>query len=406
MQGHVRKKGARWYYSFEASTVEGKRKRIERSGGRTKKEAEQALRKAISEYENAGLLFEPTEVSVSDYMDYWFKEYVVLNCKYNTQLSYTNIIEKHIKPALGKYKLKSLSPTILQQLINEKHIHGFSRNYLKSMHGVLSGSLKLAVYPYNFIKDNPMQYVKLPKVEQSKSVINHKVISQENYSEMITRFPPGSSYFIPLTIAYHTGMRASEVCGLTWDHVDFENKRIRIDRITIKKEREWYLNTPKTNSSNRIIPIGESLISILKQHKKNQAENKLSYGSFYVRYFLDRDDRIYTLDHSVKLLPDPLLHFICTTESGSLVTTDTLKYCSRIINYELGIPFNFHSLRHTHATMLIENGAVMKDVQTRLGHSKITTTMDTYIHATEKMSTNTVDIFEEKIIKKAKLPTR
>ena len=67
MAGHVRKRGNKWYYSFEASSVDGKRKRIERVGGRTKKEAEAALRKALQEYENAGLHFEPSEISVADY---------------------------------------------------------------------------------------------------------------------------------------------------------------------------------------------------------------------------------------------------------------------------------------------------------------------------------------------------
>src|SRR5690554_3213150 len=113
MAGHVRKRGDKWYYSFEASSVGGKRKRIERVGGRTKKEAEAALRKALTEYENAGAHFEPSEMSVADYMDYWFKEYVMINCKYGTQQNYKRIIDLHIKPSLGYYKLKSLTPSIL-----------------------------------------------------------------------------------------------------------------------------------------------------------------------------------------------------------------------------------------------------------------------------------------------------
>ena len=88
-------------------------------------------------------------------------------------------------------------------------------------------------------------------------------------------------------------------------------------------------------------------------------------------------------------------NFVCTKESGELVTCDSLKYLSRIVNYELGINFNFHSLRHTHATMLLEGGANIKDIQQRLGHSKLSTTMDTYSHVTTKMKNDTVSILEK-----------
>ena len=108
------------------------------------------------------------------------------------------------------------------------------------------------------------------------------------------------------------------------------------------------------------------------------------------------NDRIYSVDGTKDYkTTDDQLQFVCTNESGNLITPDSIKYCSRVINYELMIQFNFHALRHTHATLLIENGANTKDVQKRLGHSRLATTMDTYTHATEKMSKNTVDIFEK-----------
>ena len=106
MTGSVRKRGDKWYYSFEAARVDGKR--IERVGGRTKKETEAALRKALEDYEN-GEQLQKTNISVSDYMDLWFDAYVLLNCRYNTQRSYRLIIDKHIKPSLGILKLTSLS---------------------------------------------------------------------------------------------------------------------------------------------------------------------------------------------------------------------------------------------------------------------------------------------------------
>ncbi|WP_027625759.1 tyrosine-type recombinase/integrase [Clostridium lundense] len=375
------KRGDNWYYYFNTGKVDGSYKKICRKGGKTKVEAEKALRKALEEFENTGNTKAASSISVSDYFDYWYKNYVLVNCKYNTQEAYKTVIENHIKPSLGNYKLNAVTPAMLQEFINKKYLNGFSRSSISNFYGVLSGSLKAAVYPYQFIKENPMQYVKLPKEDKIKEDNEDlKVISIEDFNKIIDRFPQGSSFYIPLQIAFYTGMRAAEVCGLTWECVDLDNKTLKVEKILIGKGKGIFeFGTPKTKSSNRTITIGNTLIEILKKHKIYQAENKLKYGQYYRA----------TTDN-----------FVCTKENGENVTTDTLKYLSRVVNYELGINFNFHSLRHTHATMLLEGGANIKDIQKRLGHSKLATTMDTYSHVTEKMKNDTVDIFESLVAKK------
>ena len=122
MKGGVRKRSGSWYYYFDLGVVEGKRKKIERkaTGATNKGEAEQILRRAITEYENAGSIFEPSEMTVQDFMQYWIDEYVMLNLKYNTQENYKSVIKNHINPAFGKYKLKSLKPDVLQKFFNDK----------------------------------------------------------------------------------------------------------------------------------------------------------------------------------------------------------------------------------------------------------------------------------------------
>lgn len=372
MQGGVRKRGSSWYYYFDLGIVDGKRKKVERKGGRTKKEAEVALRAAIKEFESCGSIIDESNISTAEYFDYWYKEYVLINCKYNTQINYRRIIDNHIKPILGVYKLKSLTPAVLQEFLNKKYRNGFTKNTLSGFFGVLSGALKMAVYPYQLIKENPMKYVTMPKYNELKQDKNDlKVITLDQFNLIIKRFPEGSSFYVPLQIAFSTGMRAAEVCGLTWDCVNLTEKTITIEKIIIKKEREWVFGTPKTKSSNRTILIGNTLVNILKRHKKHQIENKLKYGKHYT-------------DSS----------FVCTKENGQPIYTDSLKYLSRVVNYELKILFNFHSLRHTHATMLLESGANIKDIQQRLGHSKLATTMDTYSHVTNKLKQDSVDKFE------------
>ena len=91
-----RKKPANWEFRFEAAKVGGKRNSISKSGFSTKKEAEKAGAEALARYNNAGQAFEPSDISLSDYLDYWFQNYVIINCKPNTQNAYRNIIENHL----------------------------------------------------------------------------------------------------------------------------------------------------------------------------------------------------------------------------------------------------------------------------------------------------------------------
>lgn len=363
MDGHVRKRGDKWYYSFELAKVDGKRKRIERVGGRTKKEALSAMRRAMLEYERAGKLFNETTLSFSDYLDYWYKNYVLINLKYNTQTYYKRTIDKHIKPALGSYHLKALSPTVLQEFINKKYLSGYSKSSLSNFSGLLHKSIKMAVYPYKFIKENPMQYVKLPKMQNKKDKDDLKIITVKDFKRILDRFPRESNFFIPLQIAYNTGFRASEVCGLTWDCVDLKEKTLKVDKILISKPKGIHeFGTPKTPTSFREIKISDSLVKILKQQSKDQKENSLKYGQYYTAN-----------------------NHVCTKENGKPITTNSLKYLSRVVNHELLIDFNFHSLRHTHATMLLEAGVPIKVVQKRLGHADVTTTLNTYAHVTKEM---------------------
>lgn len=101
------------------------------------------------------------------------------------------------------------------------------------------------------------------------------------FNKMVDRFPFGSSFYIPLQIGFNTGMRASEVWGLTWDCIYLDEGKIKVEKIIIKKGMEWCFDTPKTSSSEREILIGKTLIDILKKYKKYHIENKLKYGKYY-----------------------------------------------------------------------------------------------------------------------------
>lgn len=401
---NVRKRGQKWQYQFEGAKIEGKRKQITKSGFKTKKEALEAGVKALAEYNNSGSHFEPTEMSVSDYFDYWYENYVVVNLKIHTQRTYKLCIENHIKPELGIYKLKSLTPAILQKFINTKFTNGFGKSHLKQLAGVLSGALKYAVYPGEFIKENPMQYTSLPKYEETNTS-STRYITQDEWNKILDRFPSSSCFYIPLIIGYFTGFRISETLGLTWNDIDLENKTISINKILYynDKSKSWYFGPTKTKTSDRTIKIGDTLINILKKHKKNQLENKLKYGGYYTCTYEGEEivnskkyRPLYSFPASLPVQNLKKLDMVCTRENGDIVTTNSFKYASKVIHYELGISnFCYHALRHLHATTLIENGAEIKDVQMRLGHSDIETTYNTYVHHTKQMENNSVEIFEK-----------
>ena len=379
MEGSVRKRGDKWYYAFEGAKVNGKRKRIERPGGYTKAEAQTALRKAIREYEN-GEQIDLSNISVSDYFDYWFKNYVERNLKYNTQQNYKNVIEKYIKPEIGKYKLKSIGPAKLQELV-DKLPDGFdnplAKHSVEIIVTVIKGAFKRAVYPWELLKSNPSVYIEMPKYDQQMKQTREdlKIITTDQYFMLLDRFPVASPFHLPLVISFHTGLRRGEVCGLQWSDISFTDKTLSVKRMMLNtKNGSFELGTPKTQSSYRTISLDDMLIDELKAAKKYQMENKMRYGKYY--------------------FDSP---FVCTKQNGEPVTPNSIKYFSSRVKKYLGFDFNFHSLRHTHATMLLEDGAKSKAVQERLGHSRISTTMDKYVHITKKMKKETVDLFAERM---------
>lgn len=373
MRGHVRKKGNRWYYSFDIAGENGKRRKIERAGGSTRKEAEKALRSAINEYETAGTLMSETNMSVSDYLDYWYEDYVLNNLKTNTQLNYKGIIDNHLKELIGHYRLKHLNPKAVQKCIDAKFKEGLSKQTIAIIKTVLTGSMRRAVYPYQFIKQDPTRYITMPKYDERKQQTRKemKILNVEQFQQLTKHVPKANPFYIPMMIAFYTGLRRSEVLGLEWKHISFKSETLTVEQIIVQNSKEWNIGTPKTQSSYRTIGIGAQLVAILKEHKKRQEENKEFYGNHYV----END-------------------FVCTKENGDLITPYSLKYWQDKASEESGIDFTFHSFRHTHATLLLENGAKEKAIQERLGHARIGTTMDTYSHLTKKTKKDTVNIFE------------
>ena len=221
-------------------------------------------------------------------------------------------------------------------------------------------------------------------------------LSISDIETIFTRFPEGTSSYIPLMVGYHCGMRLSETFALTWDNIDFEHRTIRIekqiqwhqnDRSKEEKEKHngksqpgagyWYFSSPKYNSV-RSVDMDEALARVLEREYARQRRAEEYFGERYIRYYENVNHVI------VKTPNENRIMFVCARENGEYFNSRNMQYTSQIIHRQLNIPrFDYHSLRHTHATMLLDAGAPLKYIQYRLGHKNIDITLNVYQHFTE-----------------------
>ena len=388
----LRKRGRYWEYAFEGARIGRKRQTISKSGFRTKTEASAAGAKAMDEYNRAGVVFVPTAISVSDYLDLWMREYCQNNCKASTIANYEKKIRLHIKPAIGKYRLAALAPETIQKLLNDKFNEGYSRNTLAVLKGILTGSLSYAVQPLKYIPFSPAEYVDIPstravpRVKSRKSP--HVYLTPEQMKTIFARFPEGSSSYLPILIGYKCGLRIAEAFALEWEDIDLDAKKLTVRRQVLWQERNrennaepyWYYTLPKYDSI-RTIELSQDVVDALRREKVRQDEARAFYGEGYIRQFRDEADHLNEEGKGKEIHP------IMVRPDGSYINSRNMQYVSQVAMKELGMEkFDYHSLRHTHATMLAEKGASPKYVQHRLGHKNVQVTMQIYQHLTEKMS--------------------
>lgn len=375
MQGSVRKKGDSWYYRIDLGVVDGQRKQIERYAGKTKGAADKILRRVMKEMDQTGIYYEPSEMSYADFLDTWLERDVKLENAITTYENYKSQINNHIKPNVGVYQLKQLSPMILQDFVNKLKIR-YSKSTIQLIMNIMRSSLSFAVQPYQYIANSPMKHVRLPKFK-STELEQVKIFTREEMDSILTRFDINHQFYIPIRIAYRTGMRLGECLALTWENVDLENKVIHVRHtLTDKVKGQRSITPPKSQKSVRDISFDDELLKSFKTHKIRQSESKLKYGQFYTK-----------------------TEFVCTHENGIPLSSDDMRYFGQYCKKTLNTNKSFHSLRHTHATTLLENGAPLEYVSKRLGHSTLVLTANTYIHVTDKMNESAVEILNNAFVK-------
>lgn len=372
-------KRATWRYRFEAAPVGGKRRRVEKSGFRTKKEALVAGTKAYNEYLNVGRTFVPSEISVADYLDEWL-ELRKPELRPNSIRIYSQRIKMQIKPALGKYKLSAITAADIQRLINDLFMQGVSRETIAGVKSVLTNALKYAVEPMGYLQHAPIDGVKLPSRRVRPPVPPRtrvrEPITPADWMQ-IKELISGKSGYLAFVIGYHTGMRAGEVLGLSWEDIDFDNRTLHVRHQQQRLEKGIFITEPKYESS-RIISMDGALIAELLNEKRRQQHLTALLDEQYPRYTYDASGKLSIGGGGTPFDP------VCRRQGGLVLRYASILYCVSLVHKNLELPnFDFHTLRHTHATMLVSAGISPLLVQERLGHKNIQVTLGLYASLTD-----------------------
>lgn len=427
-QVHARKRYDRngnfksWEYRFEAAPINGKRNTPSKAGFRTKAEAIEAGLAALAAYKSGGQVVKPSEMSYADFLDKWMSTCCAVQVKETTLHGYEKAIRLYIKPELGHYMVSAIRKENLEVFLQDMFDKSFSANTISRVRGILSKSFRWAV-DHKYIIATPADRLQTPKKKTKDKVVElteaeqkrrkgktRDSIPPEQIKQIFERFPVDTPNHVQLMLGYKCGLRLGEAFGLCWDNVDFKKKVIHIrrqvqwmqDKNRTEEQKKatngktgfdngyWYFTEPKWNSV-RTIEIDDELCDLLRNEKAEQDRAKEFYGKHWVYYYEDADGNI-SIDSSGKVV-----NFVAVRKAkvlsgqaqmpGSFISPRTMQHTSSVIHHQMGFPqFDFHSLRHTHATMLCEAGAQPKYVQKRLGHKNIEVTLMIYTHVSEKMS--------------------
>lgn len=285
----------------------------------------------------------------------------ILSSIFSTPLtvkSYRATVNNHIIPALGNVRLTELNPHTVQTFIN-KLAETLSPKTVKNVHGVLHQGISQAAI-VGYIPSNPADHCKLPKVTKPKiNPLDKGQISA--FLDAIRGDYFESIYLVDL----FTGMRQSEIVGLTWDCIDFDKGTITIYRQWQKLKGGYQFVAPKNNKS-RVIRPPALVLSAIKQVRTVQLENQLRAGSAW----------------------ENQESFVFTNELGQPLKHETIRVHFKKIAASIGLPdLRFHDLRHSFAVLSLQIGDDIKTVQENLGHHSAAFTLDTYAHVSDQKST-------------------
>ena len=356
-EGNIRKRSdGRWEGRYTAGHDPVTGKRITKNVlGKTQAEVREKLRRTIEETRGLDVA-RAGEYTVGQWLEVWFNDYAMLKVRPSSHQTYRGYLDHHIKPYIGNIPLTKLSSLDLQRLYkkllpdgrvdrieSKKQPKGLSAKTVRNIHQIISSALKLAV-EQKLIARNPADGCALPKAERKEM----QTLPVEQLTSFL-REAKDSGVFALYYIDLTTGLRRGELLGLKWSDIDLEKGDLRVQR-QIGRINGKIIEMPlKTKNAYRTLPLSADAIDVLMQQRRKTGNSEWVFPS----------------PTGGPMSPDSVLHML-----------------HRVLK-RAGLPkVRFHDLRHTFATLALQNGVDIKTVSGMLGHFSAGFTLDTYAHVT------------------------
>jgi integrase len=327
------------------------------------KDAKKRLTEKIGE-KDAGKLIKASRTTLNEYLDKWLESAVSNRVRPNSLHHYKMRMKFQVRPHLGHYRLEAITPMHVQTLITKLHQQGIASTTIKKVHAILSSAFKQAV-KWRVLQSNPAEGVEVAREAKNESKRHMRTLTPEQASKFLNSLS-GDRYHALFLLAIMGGFRPEEYLGLRWHDVNFGTGIVTVRTVLIWKASGggWYFGEPKTRRSKRNVPLPQSVMEALLEHKRRQDEWKSKAGESYN-------------DHGL----------VFATKSGLPIDQRNLRYSFRRRMEAAGLPsdIRLYDLRHSCASLLLAANVHPKVVSERLGHSSINITLDVYSHVLPTM---------------------
>lgn len=327
------------------------------------KDAKKRLTEKIGE-KDAGKLIKASRITLNEYLDNWLESAVRNRVRPNSLHHYKMRMKFQVRPHLGHYRLEAITPMHVQNLITKLNQQGIASTTIKKVHAILSSAFKQAV-KWRILQSNPAEGVEVAREAKNESKKHMRTLTPEQAAKFLTSLS-GDRYHALFLLAIMGGFRLEEYLGLRWRDINFGHGVVTVRTVLIWKASGggWYFGEPKTRRSKRNVPLPQSVMDALLEHKRTQDEWKLKAGGGYN-------------DHGL----------VFATKSGLPIDQRNLRYSFHRRMEAAGLPSDvrLYDLRHSCASLLLAANVHPKVVSERLGHSSINITLDVYSHVLPTM---------------------